>query len=102
MKQTLVWIAIASGAGAAHDAQAGGAFEEYGGGISQRPAETLRGTACELDIELRRAVAVVELRQRIQNPGAAPLAASLEHELPAGAQVTGLSIREGGAPAAAA
>jgi Mg-chelatase subunit ChlD len=102
MKQTLVWIAIASGAGAARDAQARGAFDEYGAGIPQRPAETLRETACELDLELRGAVAVVELRQRIQNPGAAPLAASLEHELPAGAQVTGLSIREGGAPAAAA
>jgi hypothetical protein len=83
-------------------AHARGAFEEYGAGISQRPAEQLREAACELDVELRGAVAVVELRQRIANPGASDLAASLEHELPAGAQVIGLAVREGGAKAAAA
>ncbi len=103
MKQTLVWIAIASGAGAAHDAQARGAFDEYGAGILAAAGGDAAGDGVRnSDIELRGAVAVVELRQRIQNPGAAPLAASLEHELPAGAQVTGLSIREGSAPAAAA
>ncbi|HWO25163.1 MAG TPA: VWA domain-containing protein [Kofleriaceae bacterium] len=98
MKLFWVWFVVGS-AGAAH---ARGAFEEYGAGIPQRPAEQLREASCEIDVELRGAVAVVEQRQRIANPSAAPLAASLEQELPAGAQVTGLSLREGGAAAATA
>lgn len=83
-------------------AHARGAFDEYGAGTSQRPAEQLRESACELDLELRGGVLVAELRQRIANPGVTALAASLEHELPAGAQVIGLTVRESGAAAAAA
>jgi von Willebrand factor type A domain len=98
MKLFWVWFVV----GSASVAHARGAFEEYGAGVPQRPAEQLREASCELDVELRGAVAVVELRQRIANPGAAPLAASFEQELPAGAQVIGLSLRESGAAAAAA
>ena len=98
MKRVPAWIIIGS-VGVAH---ARGAFDEYGAGISQRAAEQLQEAACELDVELRGAAAVVELRQRIVNPGAAPMAASLEHELPAGAQVISLAIREGGAAAVTA
>ncbi len=98
MKLAAVWIVVGS-VGLAH---ARGAFDEYGAGISQRPAEQLQEQACELDLELRGGVAVVELRQRIANPGVRALAASLEHELPAGAQVIGLAVREPGAAAATA
>jgi hypothetical protein len=103
MKQSPAWIAAVIGSvGSVSVAHARGAFDEYGPGTSQRPAELLQEAACELDVELRGAVAVVELRQRIANPGAAPMAASLEQELPAGAQVIGLSLREGRGAAAAA
>jgi len=98
MKLALVCLVL----GSVSVAHARGAFDEYGGGIAQRPAEQLQETACELDLELRGAVAVVEQRQRIANPGATALAASLEQELPAGAQVIGLALREAGAAAAQA
>ena len=100
MKQGPIWIAVVIGSVSL--AHARGAFDEYGAGTSQRPADQLQELACELDLELRGAVWIAELRQRIGNPGVTPLAASLEHELPAGAQVLGLSIRERGAAAATA
>lgn len=93
-----LWIAFGAALGASlcpAPARARGAFEEYGAEISPRPAEQLHEAACELDVELRGGAWVVELRQRITNPGATALAASLELELPAGAEVLGLSIREG-------
>lgn len=68
-------------------------FDEYGRGISQRPAQQLYETSCDLDVELRGAVATVELRQRIYNPGPTELGASLELELPRGAQVISFSLR---------
>jgi hypothetical protein len=99
MKPGLSWIVLGAALGAATAAHARGAFDEYGDGVSPRPAVQLREAACELEVELRGAAWVVELRQRIANPGASALAASLEHELPPGAEVTGLLLREGGAAA---
>ncbi|MDQ3366700.1 MAG: VWA domain-containing protein, partial [Myxococcota bacterium] len=74
-------------------ARGGAAFDEYSATVARRPASQLREAACDVDIELRGAVAVVTVRQRIVNPGPGALAASLELTLPAGAQVTGFTLR---------
>lgn len=95
MKLAVVGVLV----GSVSSVHARAAFDEYGAGVSVRAAQQLQEEACELDVELRGAVAVVELRQRIANPGAGPLAASLELELPAGAEVIGFSLRD---PAGAA
>ena len=60
-----------------------------------RPTQLYEAT-CDLDLELRGAVATVELRQRIVNPGPEALAASYEFDLPGGAMVTGFSLRSAG------
>ncbi|HEU0035686.1 MAG TPA: VWA domain-containing protein [Kofleriaceae bacterium] len=68
-------------------------LDEYGAGIERRPATQLREAACELDVDLRGAVATFELRQRIVNTGTQPLAAIHTLALPRGAVVTSLTAR---------
>jgi hypothetical protein len=58
-----------------------------------RDARQLTTHACELGVELRGAIAVGELRERIANPGPGQLAASYELDVPHGAIVTGVSVR---------
>src|SRR4051794_11089561 len=48
-------------------------FDEYGDGGAPHPARQLISAGCDLDVELRGAVATVELRERIVNPGPAAL-----------------------------
>ena len=72
--------------------------------VSQATAETtldqtdkLFEAACDIDVDLRGAVAQVEVRQRLANPGPAE-AASYEFDLPRDAVITGLTVRGDGAP----
>ena len=94
---TALWITAAAGAAAAATE-----LVEYGDDLAARPSAQLYEAACELDIELRGAIAVAELRQRIVHPGPGPrpgpaqLAAALELELPAGAVVVGFAARARG------
>jgi hypothetical protein len=66
----LVVLACTLGAGSAH---AEPSLDEYGAGAAPGPFQQLVQTACEVDVELRGAVATVELRQRIANPGPSAL-----------------------------
>lgn len=63
---------------------------EYDANLPPVPATRISEMSCELDVQLRGAVATGELRQRLasQGPG---LAASYELDLPAGATITGFS-----------
>jgi len=72
-------------------------LDEYGDGGAPHPARQLLSAGCDVDVELRGAVATVELRERIVNPGPAALAARYELELPRGAVLVGAAIRHGGA-----
>jgi hypothetical protein len=77
----------------ASPARADVVFEEYGFGEVRQDAHQLVDASCELDVELHGTVATVELREKITNPGAGPLAARLDFALPRGAVVTGASLR---------
>ncbi len=74
-------------------AHARGSFDEYGTTIEDRPATQLFEASCDVDVELRGAIASIIMRQRIVNPGPGELAASFELELPRGAQVTSFTMR---------
>jgi VWA domain-containing protein len=71
-------------------------LDEYGGGGAPHPARQLVSAACDVNVELRGAVATVELHERILNPGPVALAASYELELPRGAVLIGAAIRRDG------
>ncbi len=75
-------------------------FEEYGAGVQIRAAEQLSESGCEVAVDLRGAVASVELTQRIANSGVRELASLHRFSLPKGAAITGFSIK-GAAPAVA-
>lgn len=62
-------------------------WSEYGQGDAPMPLEQLTESACDVDVWLRGAIAEVQMRQRIANPGPAVLAATTELELPPGAQL---------------
>ncbi len=74
-------------------------FEEYATAAATRPAEQLYEAACDVDVELRGAAAIVEVRQRIMNPGPRPLAAIHDFAIPAGGVITSLQV--GSEPAVA-
>ncbi len=95
-----VWPAfLAVTAGIAH---ADNGWSEYGAAVKLRPAETLIEEACELDITLHGAIAEVEQRVRLANPGSDALAATMDFSLPVGAQLVGLELRRGNRAADAA
>lgn len=71
-------------------------LDEHDGTTGRRPSSQLAEASCDLDVDLRGAVALVELRQRIVNPGPGPMAATYELDLPAGATLTGFALRGDG------
>jgi hypothetical protein len=93
MKLLAGWILAAAAI-----AHAEPALDEYGSGDAPHPAQQLASAACNLGVELHGAVATVELRERIANPGPLALAASYEFELPPGAALIGAAIKAAGAP----
>ncbi|HEY5933001.1 MAG TPA: VIT domain-containing protein [Kofleriaceae bacterium] len=72
-------------------------FDEYAAKQPPRPASQLFEASCEMKIDLRGAVASVEVRQRIANAGPVALAARHEFTLPRGAIVTGFRAKGQGA-----
>ena len=76
-------------------ARAETAFDEYSETVARRPAQQLVEAACDLDVQLRGAVATFEARHRISNPGPGALASSYHFDLPRGATLTGFSLRAG-------
>jgi von Willebrand factor type A domain len=86
----LAAVCVVFGASAAY---AEATFDEYSASVRQQPAAQLFEDRCDVDIELRGAFATIETRQRIVNPGPAPLAAMLEMPLPAGGEVTRFATR---------
>lgn len=68
-------------------ARADSTWDEYAQGDSPRPLDQLTESACDIDLSLRGAIAEVEMRQRLANPGPALLAATSILELPPGAQL---------------
>ena len=73
-------------------------FEEYGTGVQIRAAEQLSESGCEIAVDLRGAVASVELTQRIANSGVSELASLHRFSLPKGSAITGFAVK-GAAPA---
>jgi len=80
----LVCIPLAAGATS---------FEEYGAGVQLRAAEQLSEAACEIAVDLRGAVAVVEVTQKIVNSGTKELASLHRFSLPNGASITGFAVK---------
>ena len=76
-------------------------FDEYARQQPPRPATQLVEASCDVEIDLRGAVASVEVRQRIVNPGPTALAARHGFTLPRGAVVTSFEVRTRGAVQAA-
>jgi hypothetical protein len=70
-------------------------WSEFGVAQPLRPAEQLSEASCEMSIEVRGTIAEVEMRQRVVNPGPAALAAAMDFELPADAQLIGMSLQRG-------
>lgn len=68
-------------------------FEEYGAGVSPRAAEQLSESSCEVAVDLRGAVASVELTQRIVNAGVKQLASLHRFTLPKGAAITSFAVK---------
>lgn len=66
---------------------------EDGVGTPARPSTQLFEAACDIDVEMRGALALVEVRQRIANAGPGELAATYELDVPRGAAITGFSYR---------
>ena len=63
------------------------AWSEYALAEPAQPLSQLTEAACDVDVSLRGAIAEVEMRQRLANPGPALLAATSVLELPHGAQL---------------
>lgn len=61
------------------------------------PTAQVFEASCDLDVELRGALAQVEVRQRIVNPGPDEMAVTYEFDLPRGATLTQMSLRGDGA-----
>jgi hypothetical protein len=96
----LVWpFLLAFTSGIAH---ADGAWSEYGAGIALRPAEQLTESSCEIEVTLHGAIASVEQRVKLSNPGGDALAATGVLTLPQGAQLVGLEVKHGGRKAESA
>ncbi|MDX2092577.1 MAG: VWA domain-containing protein [Kofleriaceae bacterium] len=69
-------------------------LREYGPNVPPRPTAQASETSCELAVQLRGAVATVEVRQRIMNDARrTPLAVSYEFDLPPGASITSFEAR---------
>jgi hypothetical protein len=67
-------------------------FEDTAG-LSPAASQQLFEAACDIDVEIRGALAQVEVRQRIVNPGPTEMAATYEFDLPRGATLTGFTFR---------
>ena len=77
-------------------------WSEFGASTRMRNAEQLVESSCDLDVTLRGAIATIELRQQLTNPGAEALGATRDFELPRDAQLVGLEWQRAGAKAEAA
>jgi hypothetical protein len=66
-------------------------FEEYGDKVQPRAAETLVESSCEVVVDVRGAVASVELTQKIGN--GSTLASLHRFSLPKGAAITGFAVK---------
>ncbi len=75
-------------------ARADSTWQEYAQGDLPGPLEQLTESACDVDVSLRGAIAEVEMRQRIANPGPALLALVTELELPPGAQLVEVAAQK--------
>lgn len=95
----LVCLLLVAMCGIAH---ADTAWSEYGAGVARRPAAQLVQNACDVDVTLRGAIAQIERRETLTNGSGAPLAATTDFRLPAGAQLVGLEVKLGNRKAEAA
>lgn len=87
MKLAVVGILL----GSLHVAHAGAAFDEYSADVEQRAATQLYEASCDMTVEVRGAVATVDIKQRIVNPQAPALAANVELAMPPGSRITSFS-----------
>jgi hypothetical protein len=76
-------------------------FEEYGDGVPVRAAEQLSETACDVAVDLRGALATVEMTQRIANSGVKELASIHRFSIPRGAEITSFAVKLGNTAARA-
>ncbi|HEY5925215.1 MAG TPA: VWA domain-containing protein [Kofleriaceae bacterium] len=89
----LVWATLITFASGIAYADTG--WSEFGNGHPLERAVAIEETACELDVTLHGAIAQVEERMRITNPGHNSYGAVTELELPLGAQLVALEIKHG-------
>lgn len=97
----LVVTATALGALYSAASAAGSLTEDNRQWGAPRDAEQVFEAACDMDIELRGALAQVEVRQRIANPGPDEMAATYTFDLPRGATITAFSVKHDGTTDAA-
>ncbi len=82
-------------------AHAEASLVEHSGEIRERPSQYVTEVACDMSVDVRGAVAVVEVRQRFLNGGPIPLGAIHRYELPRGGAVTGFAVTTAGKRVAA-
>lgn len=90
MRHVLAVLAVTTGV-----ARADSGWSEFGVAEPLRPATQLVESACDMAVELRGAIAEVTVQQKLTNPGPATLGAVTELELPAGAQLIGVTAQRG-------
>lgn len=76
-------------------AAANSPWSEYSEALPLRPATQLVESACDINVELHGAIAEVTVQQRLANPGPAALGATMELDLPGGAQLVGVTAQRG-------
>jgi hypothetical protein len=97
MRHALAVLAVTTGV-----AHADSGWSEYSVADQLRPATQLVESGCDMAVELRGAIAEVTVQQKLTNPGPTALAAMTELELPAGAQLIGVTAQRGRGKAASA
>lgn len=70
-------------------------FDEYAPNVPLRAAQTLSESACDLAVDLRGALALVELTQRIANSSVDALGSSHRFTVPRGASIAGFGVKLG-------
>jgi hypothetical protein len=97
MRHVLAVLALTT-----HVASADSPWLEYSSAQPVQPATQLVESSCELNVELHGALAEVTVSQRLTNPGPAALAATMDFDLPSGAQLIGVTAQRRGAKTATA
>src|SRR5512141_588497 len=90
MRLALVVAAVGSATTVAH----ADTLAEFAPGRALQPAAQLVEASCDVQVELRGAIAEVEVRERFVNRGPTAVAGALELALPPGARMIDVAVKD--------